>query len=163
MNLTDSALSERLVSGEDGEFLFQVYAATRAEEVAAWGWPPAQQESFLRMQFQARRQSYAAAYAGAIGSILLANGVPAGSAIVWRGAAEIRLVDIALLPEFRNRGLGTEWMVRLIREARAAGLPLRLSVFRGNRAAQLYERLGFVTAAAGSMYIEMEHHGIDPE
>jgi GNAT superfamily N-acetyltransferase len=163
MNLAHSALSERPASADDGDFLFRLYASTRAEELAAFGWPPAQLESFLRMQFHARRQSYAAAFSDAVHSILLAGTTAAGSAIVWRGAQEIRLVDIALLPEFRNRGLGGQWISGLIREARAAGLPLRLSVLHGNPAGRLYERLGFVPKSAGPMYIEMEHHAGDPE
>lgn len=158
-----SLLSERPAAGADGDFQFRLYASTRAEELAAFGWPPAMQESFLHLQFQARRQSYDAAYPESAGAILLSDGAAAGAAIVWRGPEEIRLVDIALLPEFRNRGLGTLWINRLIREARAARLPLRLSVLRGNPAARLYQRLGFAPRpSADSMYIEMEHNGSDP-
>jgi ribosomal protein S18 acetylase RimI-like enzyme len=109
--------------------------------MAAWGWPPAQQDGFLRMQFHARAQSYVAAYPDAAHSILLCNGDLAGTAIVWRAGAEFRLVDIALLPEFRNRGLGTLWISRLIREADAAAVPLRLHVLHANRAVLLYRRL----------------------
>jgi len=156
-------LSERPTAAGDGDFLFRLYASTRAEEVAAFGWPPAMQESFLRMQFQARRQSYDAVYPDSAGAILLSDGAEAGAVMVWRGPTEIRLLDIALLPEFRNRGLGKLWINRLIGEARAARLPLRLSVLRGNPAGRLYERLGFVELpSAGSMYIEMEHNGADP-
>ena len=156
-------LAERPPTAADGDLLFRLYASTRAEEVAAFGWPPAMQESFLRMQFQARRQSYEAAYPESTGAILLSDGAAAGAAIVWRGPAEIRLLDIALLPEFRNRGLGTLWITGLIREACAARLPLRLSVLPGNPASRLYERLGFVPRpSAGSLYIEMEHNGADP-
>ena len=156
-------MTRRPADAADEDFLFRLYASTRAEELAAFGWPPAMQESFLRMQFQARRQAYDAAYPEAAGTILLADGVAAGAAIVWRGPSEIRLVDIALMPEFRNRGLGTLWIGRLVDEARASGLPLRLSVLLGNRAARLYQRLGFKPRqSAGSMYIEMEHDGADP-
>ena len=155
MNLADSALSERLVSPDDADFQFLVYAASRAEEMAAWAWPPAQQDSFLRMQFRARAQSYAVAYPAQPYSVLLCNGASAGTAIVWRDA-QFRLVDIALLPEFRNRGLGTFWISRLIREAELAAVPLRFHVLHGNRAALLYRRLGFVAKSDGGMYVEME-------
>jgi GNAT superfamily N-acetyltransferase len=163
MNFTDSALFERPASPGDDDFQFRVYAASRAEEITAWGWPPAQQDGFLRMQFRARAQSYAAAYPDGAHSILLYSGAPAGTAIIWRGASEFRLVDIALLPEFRNRGLGTLWISRLIREAAAAAVPLRLNVLYGNRAAFLYRRLGFVAKSDGGMYIEMELNCVQPE
>jgi GNAT superfamily N-acetyltransferase len=154
-----SAFCERPASADDAELLFLTYAASRAEEIAAWGWTAAQQETFLRMQFRARAQSYAFAYPGAAHTILMVNGAAAGSAIVWRRESELRLVDIALLPEFRNRGLGTQFVARLIHEAAAAQIPLCLSVFRGNRAERLYRRLGFVAKSDGGIYIEMEHNG----
>lgn len=151
------SLSQRPALPEDEEFLYRAYAATRSEEMAVLGWPAAQQEMFLRTQFRIRRQSYATAYAEAMPAILLVREEPAGTATVWRGPAEFRLVDIAFLPEYRNRGLGTLWISGLIAEAKAANVPLRLSVLRGNPAIRLYQRLGFVPTAGGSMYIEMEH------
>jgi ribosomal protein S18 acetylase RimI-like enzyme len=157
-----TALTDRPASPDDADFLFRVYASTRADEFAILGWPPAQQHAFLRMQYNMRGQSYAA-YKGAQTSVLMLDGAAAGSAIVWRGADEIRLVDIALLPEFRNRGLGGQWISRLLSEARAAGLPLRLSVVISNPARKLYERLGFVAKSDGSMYIEMESYGAGSE
>jgi GNAT superfamily N-acetyltransferase len=152
-----AALSQRPPLQEDEEFLFGLYADSRSAEMASWGWPPAQQESFLRMQFRARRESYAATHEGAVQSILLLGDVSVGSMIVWQSSAEIRLVDIGLLPEFRNRGLGALWLSRLIGQAAAIRIPLRLSVHRGNPAIHLYERLGFASTAAGPIYIEMEH------
>jgi GNAT superfamily N-acetyltransferase len=163
MNPTDSAVFERPVSPDDGDFPFLVYAASRAEEMAAWGWPSAQQDSFLRLQFRARAQSYAAAYPDAAHSVLVCNGASAGTAMVWRSDAEFRLVDIALLPEFRNRGIGTLWISRLIREAEGAAVPLRLHVLQGNRATLLYRRLGFVAKSDGGMYVEMERDYVRPE
>ena len=157
MNATGQ-LTARPASPEDDEFRYQVYAASRAAEVTGFGWPAAQQDAFLRMQYRARAQSYAA-YPAAEHSILLLGDVPAGAAIVCRTPAEVRLVDIALLPDFQNRGLGGRWISALIAEARSLSLPLRLSVARGNPALRLYERLGFARTEDGPMYIEMQHHG----
>jgi GNAT superfamily N-acetyltransferase len=161
MNALDR-LTARPASAEDDEFRFQLYAASRADEIAAFGWPAAQQDAFLRMQYSMRRQSYAAGYPGARHSVLLLGGVPAGAAIVYRTQSEMRLIDIALLAGFRNRGMGGKWIAELIAEARSATLPLRLSVFHGNPARHLYERLGFVPRDEGPMYIEMENNGLEP-
>jgi GNAT superfamily N-acetyltransferase len=152
----DPNLSTRPATPADQDFLWKVYAATRSAEVAAWGWAPAQQEAFLRMQFHARGLAYQASYPGAEHSIVLENGGPVGQIIVSRTAAELRLVDIALLPEHRNRGLGAHLISALIREADAAALPLRLTVARGNPAIHLYLRLGFASTSEDAMYIEME-------
>jgi ribosomal protein S18 acetylase RimI-like enzyme len=150
-------ISHRPLLPDDGQFLFRLYASTRADEVGSWGWPAEQQESLLRMQFRARSQSYAMTYSGASHSILLAGEEPVGSMVVWLGPAEIRLVDIALLPNYRNKGLGGVWLSGLIRQAAAAERPLRLSVHRGNPAIRLYQRLGFSAIEDGPMYIEMEY------
>src|SRR5262245_53347361 len=156
-------LSQIAASPGDEEFLFEVYASTRGEEVAAWGWQPAQQTAFLQMQYRARQQSYAMAHAGADHSILMLDGVRAGAAIVSRTPSEVRLVDIALLPEYRRQGLGGRWLAALIDESAAASLPLRLSVAQGNPAIRLYERLGFRRKSADAMYIEMEHNALGTE
>jgi ribosomal protein S18 acetylase RimI-like enzyme len=147
----------RPATSADEDFLWRVYASTRADEIAAWGWPAQQQESFLRMQFRARRASYAISHAGAQESILIEGDVPIGILIVARSPGEIRLVDIAFLPEYRGRGLGAQVLSDLIRESVAASLPFRLSVARGNPALRLYLRLGLVPQSEDAMYIEMEY------
>ena len=158
--VNDEALSGRIslrsASASDGDFLLQVYSSTRQEEVAAWGWSPAQQLSFLGMQYEIRKRGYAAAYPSAETSIVLVGDAPAGSMIISRGSGEIRLVDIALLPEFRNRGIGENLIRRLISEAARLQSSVRLSVLRGNRAAHLYGKLGFATTGGDEMYCEME-------
>ena len=140
----------------DNDLLLHVYAGTRKDEMASWGWSAAQQSSFIRMQYDARKRGYATTYPSAENSIISIGDVPAGSLIIFRGPGEIRLVDIALLPAFRGRGLGGEVIRMLISEAAAAGSALRLSVLRSNRATHLYERLGFIATGGDEMYCEME-------
>jgi ribosomal protein S18 acetylase RimI-like enzyme len=146
----------RPASAGDAEFLFQVYSSTRAEELGLLGWSPAQQATFVRMQFNVRQRSYAATYPSAETCVVCLGNIFAGSTIVFRGPNEIRLVDISLLPEFRGHGVGGELIRNLISEANSSRHPLRLSVLRGNRAAHLYERLGFVAIGGDTMYCEME-------
>src|SRR5262249_8599577 len=133
----------RAAGPQDREFLLRLYASTREEEMNLWGWSAPQRAAFVQMQFVARERTYDAAYPGAEKQIILLGETPAGAMVVFRDSAEMRLVDIALLPEQRNRGTGGKLIGELIREASAAGLPLKLSVLRGNPAARLYERLGF--------------------
>jgi ribosomal protein S18 acetylase RimI-like enzyme len=148
--------SLRPATVNDHDFLLHVYASTRQDEMASWGWSAVQQSSFLRMQYDARKRGYATTYPAAENSIISVGEVPAGSLIIFRGPSEIRLVDIALLPEFRGRGLGGEVIRMLISEAAEAGFALRLSVLRSNRATHLYERLGFTARSGDGMYCEME-------
>jgi ribosomal protein S18 acetylase RimI-like enzyme len=146
----------RPASANDSEFLIHVYASTRWDEMASWRWSPAQQESFVRMQYNVRQRGYAAAYPTATVSIISVDGVPAGSIIIFRGPAEIRLLDISLLEEYRGHGIGRDLIRALISEAARSKFSLRLNVLRSNRAAHLYERLGFVAKGGDPMYSEME-------
>jgi len=149
-------LSLRAVRPDDDDFLFALYASTRREEIAAFGWSREQQELFCRMQFTAQQRWYEAAFAAAERAMILDGGEPIGRIIVLRTPAEIRLVDISLLPEHRGAGIGTLLIERLIDEAERARLPVRLQVLNNNRARHLYERLGFVLSGGDDVYYQME-------
>ena len=143
---------------EDTEFLFQLYASTRAEELSIFRWDERQQAAFVRMQFAARERSYASSYPDAERSIVLSEGKRIGAVIVHRAEREVTLIDIALLPEARNRGLGTALIKDLIRESFIENKPVRLHVAKDNRAATLYYRLGFRKIGEDGMYEHMELH-----
>jgi ribosomal protein S18 acetylase RimI-like enzyme len=155
-NSATDGLVVRAADSDDQEFLFRVYASTRAEEVSQWGWGAAQKDVFLRMQHNARRSSYAAEYPDAQEYLIVDGGAPIGSMFVNRTADEIRLVDISVLTENRGKGIGARLLKELKSECKRGGMPLRLSVLRGNRAIGLYERLGFRVTHEDQMYIEME-------
>jgi ribosomal protein S18 acetylase RimI-like enzyme len=140
----------------DSEFRFQLYASTRTEEVSIFGWDERQQAAFMRMQFLAREQSYASAYPRKAVSLILCEDLPVGAMMVDRGEHEITLIDIALLPEFRSRGIGTSLIQDLINEAHTTNKPLQLQVAKGNRAAALYSRLGFARTGENKMYEQMK-------
>lgn len=133
----------RPATAADDTLLFELYASTRAEELAAWGWSAAQQEPFLRMQWLAQRRGYEARYPSEGHVVIELDGRPAGRLWVVRGEHELRLVDVSLLPAYRGRGVGTALLRALQEEAAAAGKPLRLHVTASNPALRLYTRLGF--------------------
>lgn len=148
--------SLRPFTRDDQSFLFQLYVSTRQDELLAFGWTTAQQEAFLRMQFNAQQQWYEMAYPGADHQIILVDGQPVGRILVFRESGAYRLVDIALLSEHRSRGMGTELLHQLIAKSQNQGLPLRLQVLKTNRARQLYQRLGFQESGDDGMYYQME-------
>lgn len=137
------------------DFLFKVYASTRMQEMAQTGWSAAQQEQFLRMQFEAQRRSYAAQFPQARHWIVRLNDVAAGRMMVNRSEDEVLLVDVALLPEHRNLGVGSLLMAGLMEEASRGGKSIRLHVERFNPALRWYERLGFKAVSESEVYLEM--------
>jgi ribosomal protein S18 acetylase RimI-like enzyme len=148
-------LAIEAVQADDTAFLYQLYCDTRADEIAAWGWTAAQVEPFLRMQFDAQRRGYALQMPDAEHRIVRVGGEDAGRIVVDRTGDEFLLVDVALLPQFRGTGIGTQLLRQLQAEAVSAGVPVRLHVEKSNRALRLYERLGFVAAADDGVYLEM--------
>jgi ribosomal protein S18 acetylase RimI-like enzyme len=128
---------------EDEAFLAKLYATTRAGEMALTGWDAAQQEAFLRQQFQFQTTHDRKHYGDASFQIILRDDAPIGRLYVHYGAQEIRLMDIALMPEHRGAGLGGSILENLLREAARLGKTVTLHVERFNPALRLYQRLGF--------------------
>ena len=151
-----SGITFRAVNEEDQEFLLHLYSTTRAEEIEAWGWSEAQARLFLEMQFTARQRSYQAMYPGATYTLILKDGQPVGQQIADRGAKSIRLIDIAILPQYRGAGIGTLLLKDLVDESRSKKVPIELKVSKSNTAAaRLYERMGFIRLGEDAMYYEM--------
>ncbi len=151
-----SSLRLRPLEPDDEAFSYRVYTSTRAEEMAQVPWSAAQQEAFLRMQYDAQRQHYLREYPGATWQVIECDGEPAGRLIVDRSEAELLLMDIALLPGWRGRGIGTTLVTALQAEAGAAGKPMHLHVEFFNPAWRLYERLGFGVLECSGIYCELE-------
>jgi len=151
-----SLLNCRAVCGEDENFLFELYASTRAEELDAWGWNQSQREAFLQMQFKAQRWSYQINFPQAEHQIVEYCHRPVGSILVNRRPTEILLLAIALLPKYRNQGIGTRLVQTLLDEATQNHQIVRLQVIWHNRAFHLYERLGFYKTSHTTSHIQME-------
>ncbi len=150
----------RPVTAEDEEFLLAVYASTRAQELAQVPWSDEQKAAFVKWQFDLQRQDYDARHANTQYDVILVDQCPAGRIWISRDDEQFRLLDIALLEEFQNRGVGTLLVRRLIDEAVRAGKPLRHMVFILNAdAKRFYERLGFVVFEEVGAYLHMEWRG----
>ena len=136
-------ISFRPIRDEDRPFLLRLYASTRAEELAVVDWSDEEKQQFLGFQFGAQHDYYQEQFPNARFDLVLVDGEPAGRLYVDRREDEIRLIDIALLPEYRRRGLGGRLMNRVLDEGRKAGLPVQIHVEQNNPAMRLYDRLGF--------------------
>jgi GNAT superfamily N-acetyltransferase len=145
-------LSLRDERPEDEPFLIALYATTREAELACLPWTEAQKAAFSRAQFALQSAHYRTHYHDADFCIIEAEGRPIGRLYVQRGAKEIRLMDIALLPIWRRRGIGGALLQALLQEAKAAKLPVTLHVEPGNPARRIYLRAGFRPAAELGFY-----------
>ena len=128
---------------DDREFLYRLYASTRAGEMALIDWPDENKEIFLRSQFKAQHSHYLAHYADSRFDVIEQAGIAIGRLYVARWPDEIRIIDITLLPQHRGRGLGGGLLRALLDEAAAAGKRVSIHVEIHNPAIRLYARLGF--------------------
>jgi ribosomal protein S18 acetylase RimI-like enzyme len=153
----DAEITLRPATDDDEELLFVMYASSRREEIDAFGWPAEQQEAFLRMQFTSRRGAYSLQFPAAEYSVIMADGKSAGSLIVERRDDAISLTDIAVLHEFRGRGIGTRVLDMLKSEAAAVGRSLVLSVDNSNpRAREFYLDRGFCITGESQINCSMK-------
>lgn len=147
----------RAIDRGDEAFLRRVYAGTRLDELAPLGWSAEQVEAFIAMQFEAQRRDYWRNYDTSRFHVVTCDGADAGRLYVERRADELRVVDIALLPEFRRRGIATHLFGALFEEADAAAIAVRIHVEHNNPAQHLYLRLGFAFCGeTGPIYRLME-------
>lgn len=145
----------------DERFLFEVYASTREDELTVLPWTAEQKRAFLLQQFSAQDRHYRQHYPGAVFRVIEVDGRCAGRLYTDRRDDEIRVIDIALLPEHRGRGLGGALMREVLREAESAGLAVRIHVERYTRALGLYERLRFRPVEDRGVYLLMEWRARD--
>lgn len=150
------AITLRPVSQGDEGFLYQLYSQTHIDEMGARDWDTDQQQFFLRMQFNAQQRFYQAEYADADYRIILLNQQPVGWIVIARRVDEMLGVDIALLPEHRNAGIGTTLLDDMKAEATQTGKPIHFHVTKFNPAIRLYERLGFSRIGETGMHFLME-------
>jgi len=146
----------RPVRDADLDFLRRVYASAREDELAqATHWSDEQKREFLNGQFELQHRHYVENYPGARLGVITIDGRDVGRLYVDRWDDEIRLMDIALLPEFRNRGIGRSLVQELVDEATRTKKLLSCYVEASNPAKRLYDRLGFVEAGQHTFYLLM--------
>jgi ribosomal protein S18 acetylase RimI-like enzyme len=146
----------RPVSEHDREFLVDLYGSVREPEFAHVPWDAATRRVFIEHQFSAQDAHYRQHYPGATLDVIEVDGEPAGRLYVHRGARDIRIMDVALAPAFRGRGIGTGLLRSLIAEADESARKLSIHVEMNNPARMLYERLGFRAAGEHGVYVLME-------
>jgi ribosomal protein S18 acetylase RimI-like enzyme len=152
------SLELRPVCEADNDFVYSVYASSRAEEMERVPWDEAAEQSFLQMQFAAQQTHYRTYFPQATHDVILAEGTPVGRLYVDRRATEIRILDIGLLPEARGHGIGSHILQDLMEEAEAAKKTLSIYVESSNPSLQLFQRLGFVKAGENDISCLMEWH-----
>jgi ribosomal protein S18 acetylase RimI-like enzyme len=136
-------VARRTMTPEDEPFVRNLIITTVADELAAWAWPEALRAQLLEMQYKGRRQAIDDGYTDAERQIILLDEQPVGWVVVLTGEQDTHIIDIAIMPDQRGKGIGGTVLGEIIAASDCRGKSTRLSVNITNRAAHLYERLGF--------------------
>jgi ribosomal protein S18 acetylase RimI-like enzyme len=149
-------VSNRPVNDHDRAFLERLYRSTRMEELSVLSWPEDQKTEFLRGQFEAQTRSWDELFPEAERTIILVDGQPAGRLYLDHRDDEIRIVDIALLPQYRGQGIGRSLLEAVLEQAESRGVVVRIHVEKNNPALRLYRRLRFRVVSDAGVYWLME-------
>ena len=127
----------------DQPFVDALYTAIRWDELAPVPWPDEAKRAFLREQSRLQADHYRRNYPGAALCVIERDQVPVGRFYLYASPSEFRLMDIALMPEWRWRGDGERMLRALMQVAQEQSRSITLHVEPNNPAQRLYARLGF--------------------
>jgi len=139
----EEPITLRPATAADDEFILACYASTRAQEMAQVPWNAEQKEAFVRMQYVAQKQHYAAEWPRASHDIICVDEIPVGRIYLDRREDALHILDITVLPQQRSQGTGSTLLRRLLDEANRTGKPVTIYVENFNPSLRLFERLGF--------------------
>ncbi|HEY3052838.1 MAG TPA: GNAT family N-acetyltransferase [Thermoanaerobaculia bacterium] len=148
---------------DDWDFIVGLYATTRDQEMAIVPWTDEEKSRFLQQQCRAQTEHYDRYYEGADFLIVEKNGERIGRLYVDRQPDAVLVLDIAIMPEHRNGGLGTRLMRQVMEEAAAEGKSVTIHVENFNPARHLYDRLGFRYVDTNGVYHLMEWRAQEKE
>ena len=149
------AISLRPATGADYDFMRRLYHATRAEEMEQFPLGAEEKEAFLDRQFAAQYQHYELHYPTCERNIITLHGQPIGRIWIDEWRDQIRLVDIALMPQWRGSGIGSMLLQQVLARGTAAAKPVTIHVEAFNPALRLYQRLGFQHVDSNGVYYLM--------
>jgi ribosomal protein S18 acetylase RimI-like enzyme len=149
---TTLAFGLRPATPGDADFEHFLYASTR-DDLRPLG--PEVFDGLVGMQFRAQTMSIRLDHPNAERKIVVVEDVPVGRLITDDSTNLIEVIDVALLPEYRNHGIGTSVLRGVLAHADRLGRAVRLHVEKQSRAVRLYERLGFSISGDVGMYFAM--------
>lgn len=155
-SLVDRGFCLRHARDSDLPRLQELYADTRADEMACVPWPLVAKQQFLGQQFALQHQHYLGHYGDADFMVIDYENTLQGRYYLLRTAPEHLIVDISLMAVQRGQGIGRALIEASQQEAQALGRGMQLQVLQDNiRAQKLYAKLGFTIRDSSGMHLEM--------
>lgn len=148
----ESRLSLRAAATADDVFLRELYLDARPELYLL---PP----ELVDLQIAAQRAQYRSDHPHAVDEVIEVDGHPVGRCWTAVADGELHVLDLAVRPDLRRKGIGRGVLRVLDSRAAAQGVAVRLAVWSANFAARsLYAAAGFreIGAANGRILMRRE-------
>lgn len=154
-NTLFDGLTLRLSKAEDQGFMEAVFCSTR-EHFYLMPLPKLQLDLLLKQQFVLQQSSYANQFPHAQTFVVELGGQTIGKVTLNQSGNELHIIDMALLPQVRNKGYGTAILKSIQLWTKKQKLQLKLSVDQQNiRAKKLYLVLGFNAVSSSETHDTM--------
>lgn len=165
MNVNPADISIRPATDKDDAFLRRVHDAARH-----WEFETLLQSgqadiyhTIMAQQYKTQHEVYFASYPAAQYGVIQWTDRPIGRLYVNYRDDEVRVLDIAVLPDYRGHGVGEIVLKGICIEAGMRRVPVRLHVHYLSRAQRLYEALGFRQIGIDGPNLSMQWHHTDPD
>jgi GNAT superfamily N-acetyltransferase len=145
----------RLATAVDQAFMERVFCSTR-EHFYLMPLPKLQLEILLKQQFVLQQSSYSSQFPHAHTFVVELGDQEIGKITLNQSGSDLHIIDMALLPQTRNKGYGTRILKSIQLWTKKQKLQLKLSVDQQNiRAKKLYLVLGFNTTSSSETHDTM--------
>lgn len=145
----------RSATSADESFFRDLYADSRWPELAPTAWTDVEKRAFCDMQYALQDRHYRTHFPGAEALVIVVSDAPAGRLYRAESADTLNVLDIAIVPAMRGRGIGTRLMSAMQADAARDGKRIVLHVEDRNRSQDWYERLGFKRGGMLGLHREM--------
>ena len=149
-------LSLRPMTGDDVPFVAALVASIKAEELSLAALPEAQLAPLLAQQHASQDRQFRSNFPDAEWLIVEQGGAPVGRLYLAEQDGAVHVIDVSIAAAARGRGLGGALLEDVMAAAATEGKGVSLEVARTNRAARLYQRLGFVPTRDLGVYVTMQ-------
>lgn len=146
MDLEIKGIRLRDIQDSDLTVLCKIYGSTRTEELEkGTNWNDEQKNIFIEHQFLAQHEYYQKNYIGAKFYIIEKENVIIGRLYIdfFFEKKGIRIIDITLLPDWRDKNIGSSILKEILEKAAKENLKVTIHVESFNPAMNLYKKLGF--------------------
>jgi ribosomal protein S18 acetylase RimI-like enzyme len=149
-------LTLRPTRTDDQEFLYRLFSLVYSEKLQLVPLSAEEKKTLVELMYQGFTRHYDSLAPASDDRLVLLNNESIGRMILLQTREEIRLADLAILPQYRGIGIGSALISQLQTESLMSKRPVHLQVGRFDRALRLYQRLGFYKIDTIGPYLHLE-------